>query len=507
MAFCRVIGGEKGHFLNTSPLQPQDYLQVQENEGTVGWARNQWIAMHENPLQEHVRLAGEKVRYVRHKVFMETLRESTRSIEDVLTKNFGPFSIKNDTAVLVEQAKSNQWVAELAAAHMSFCAGTYYNLGSKDACKFKAYIDQAPESDLKLLRDKILVLFDDASYSGTQLYGHINAIKGLVHKESLPKIRGVAVISPFMTTYAKDKIAALHHPTFPVYIADHQRIPVIADLPPASATKLKKIWGYRGDEPKSIGLVWFSHKVPNYLSFPLAIQHGSVYDSEGRAQKKSLKSGELIPDVIPVYKMGVEQTVLSRSPQLLTAPSDAPPPICQIQSIKSINEIEKWLNHQTFCEVNTKNTVLFSDIDDTLLAKGKDGATVEKDTADVIRRIQKNGYTIFGCTARDSQQALETIWDLENVGIALGTERSRKEPRHVIYPDARGVSFIRGILYASTSTSGKGAAIRCFCSDIAKKIAGLRTVVMVDDKEEELKRVQEACQSMGLNFMGFHLHA
>jgi hypothetical protein len=94
--------------------------------------------------------------------------------------------------------------------------------------------------------------------------------------------------------------------------------------------------------------------------------------------------------------------------------------------------------------------------------------------------------------------------ELAGFGIELGTVRMRANKHRFVYGDTSS-SLFQGIIYADTASRGKGVAARYLCSSRQAPLKPVKTVVMLDDRREELERVQDACKTMGVDFHGFHL--
>ena len=473
------------------PSLPLDKDSVYSGEHVISWAKDAWISQHEENLQPAIREVVDSVRYVRRDEFILRLGESTTDIIKqlrALYSNDDPFEPKKHAIVLVEPRKSNKWVAEIASKYNKFTGADYYSLGSKGA---KTFVDYTKDAQIHSFSGRTIVLFDDASFSGTQLHDHVFAIQQIAKQL---QIRAVAVVAPFMTERANERIAALSSKQVPVLISAHQRITSIANLTQDNSETIRKLWGYSPEEVRGIGLTWFSHKVPNYQSFPLGLAHGSIYSSNGTVKPKSIR---VIPEVDPIYKEFNTAPITIIKPNELKMRSQLNKNnVLNIQQIRSIETMFTWLKDQ---KEEVETTVVVCDIDDTLVRKGSD-ALVEEQTAAVVQHIQNAGFRVIGCTARGTDQVEKTLAQLGGLGITLGTQRMRESDVRTVF-EGSGIVFYKGIFFADPSSKGKGAAISYFCR--IRKITD--TVVMLDDRLEELEKVKNFCRKEGVRFYGFKL--
>ncbi|MFA6915448.1 MAG: hypothetical protein WC222_03555 [Parachlamydiales bacterium] len=101
-------------------------------------------------------------------------------------------------AVGVSENKSSHWCAELASPHLNYAptsglsvdgGGVIIGVGAPTACW----------GNMKKMKEDVLVLLEDASYSGRQLNSYIQTFRLLVEKPLK-----IIVVVPFMSTYAYD---------------------------------------------------------------------------------------------------------------------------------------------------------------------------------------------------------------------------------------------------------------------------------------------------------------
>lgn len=120
---------------------------------------------------------------------------------------------------------------------------------------------------------------------------------------------------------------------------------------------------------------------------------------------------------------------------------------------------------------------------------------VESNVAEIIDRIQKNGITVIGLTARGLNLVYCTNDQLNSIGIDLS--RNAPTQDEVFFPNGRGVLFTSGILYCAGTH--KGNALFKFLSLISHIPAN---VVFIDDKISGLREVELACENHHIPFIG-----
>ncbi len=500
----KSVRGEPGSFVAT-PSIPSDVSEELVFPGAhTSYVVTDWIEAHKESedCKRTLEKIIEAIQYIRWSQFLGALRDSVESIKGRLDEIYADqdgFKSHTDAVVLVEKEKSNQWVAEVALEHLDFLAHEYVALGSKGAQKFSAYLSHENPDFKKNLVGKIIVLFDDASFSGTQLHEHVTSVMRAVERA---RPRGIVVIAPFMTGHAAAKIVSLSTRVLPVFLSDHKRIPTLAeiDLPESGRGLVSRLWGYSDSDLTKLGLTWFSHKVPNYMSFPQPIAHGSIYKTDGTCVARKIG---FIPEVLPVYKRGVNliwpDVLQVKRPRFVRAEEPAVfggPPIVDVASIV---EMKRWMDVN---KLEPETSLVFSDIDDTLVCKGL-RVPLEPITAATISSIQAKGFKVVGCTARPVEHAQLTLLELSEMGISLGTEAMRKKIEVIAFGKTNSYLY-KGIIYADGSSRGKGEGVHFFCSELSRKI-DLKYVLMIDDKMEELEKVFHACLAMRVGFKGFCL--
>jgi hypothetical protein len=327
-------------------VQVHDYNAEEYGNGHLNSAEAEtWVGLHEVGYQPAL---TELLSTIRRVTFAEFKKQLEVSIKSCFPQ-FGVDSretyrefLKN-TVVLVENKNSNQWVAELAKKYVGFAASNYYRLGEKDAREFTSHIRNFAKADeIERLKGKVLVLFDDGSYSGKQIYDHVVNLLNLKKEKTLNFDR-VCVIVPYMTdrsrTMLADLAAKTHRvvglkegspsledtdelgsdgkqekvektPVAPVnedadsdvIVADSSQIHTVAEsVTEEHAALLTKLWWSkesRTEGPHSKGIMWFDHKIPNDQSFIGAIEKGNVINPS-RICRNTFK---LIPQIEIPYK-------------------------------------------------------------------------------------------------------------------------------------------------------------------------------------------------------------
>jgi hypothetical protein len=267
----------------------------------------QWVNAHEKENQRPLRLLLPHIERISFKTFKSTLSKSIGDIRRRLLENFSlenKSDLSDRLVVLVEAHKSNQWVAELACKHFQFTCHAFYRLGDKDARSFLDHLEfHASQEEKKSLKGKVLVLFDDASYSGNQLNDHLTPLLKLVKTID---IAAVAVVVPYMTETAEKLINEnVTHMSMKNYcfLSTHEMIPTVSSAMKENQEPLQRInelwWsGEKENEKGTIrGTVWFDHKVPNGMSLPEPIKFGTV-----RSQNVVRQKFQVIPTIKEPYK-------------------------------------------------------------------------------------------------------------------------------------------------------------------------------------------------------------
>jgi phosphoribosylpyrophosphate synthetase len=180
-------------------------LQVSPNRPTQNYAPNwdkaqAWITSVKNQYRNDskegqvAQKAIDNIQYISMEIFDKQLTFCVQKLNDLLKKNQHP-----DFSVGIVCGKSNQWVTSLALKDLDYLPSSWFSLGSKQGT-----IDsKAPtaEFDMAHVKEETIVLFDDCSYTGTQLMDNLKRIKD----NSGEKKRHVYVVIPFMSKDAQQQ--------------------------------------------------------------------------------------------------------------------------------------------------------------------------------------------------------------------------------------------------------------------------------------------------------------
>lgn len=295
---------EKGYVASVSqnPNKPTNNFKENYNISEA----DEWLKKHEEKYLPALNELLGKIERISYVSFVDQLK---LSLQDTLTQ-LGVDSPQKYTdfldraVVLVEHKKSNQWVAEIARRKLGFKPKKYYRLGSKDANKFVDHINgHAGSAEKNELKNKVIVLFDDGSYSGKQMTDHVKALLKLKKKLKFDKI---CVIVPYMTDHAKsglEETVIKTHNVGNVVIADAAKIATVAEsVTPENKKLLTELWWNKEEVEEganSKGVIWFDHKVPNDQSFIGAIEKGNVINTK----KVCKQIFGILPNIVVPYKV------------------------------------------------------------------------------------------------------------------------------------------------------------------------------------------------------------
>jgi hypothetical protein len=130
----------------------------------------------------------------------------------------------------------------------------------------------------------------------------------------------------------------------------------------------------------------------------------------------------------------------------------------------------------------------------------------ETTTPELIQELQSNGYTTFGFTSRGrnewySSQVLDVDLKTEQLLLQIGIDFSKTTLNNELsmLPELFGEYFHNGIIYAGNSQN-KGELLK----QIIETTGYLPSkVIYVDDKEDSLKEVEKAVESINIPFVGY----
>lgn len=275
-----------------------------------------WIEAHERAIQPGARTLVRATTYIPHEVFIAAFKQTIEDFESNIANdpNFQYLSV-------IEPAKSLVWMNDIAK-------GLLKKKPEKEATisKFGEFLEtvikiQNVSSAVALNFLKNIVVFDDGIYSGKQITGFIVHIKTEIEKSN--KINSVKlpmpnfiVACPFITEKGAERIRKLAQDIFVnVTIVGHRCIETlnqalrrlrvsqgvidkVQQLRISSIglekeiMDMKKNWG-------DIGMCFFDHKIPDYLSFPKNLSQGIVMKMDGETNTDGLF--QFLPDVSGPY--------------------------------------------------------------------------------------------------------------------------------------------------------------------------------------------------------------
>jgi hypothetical protein len=281
---------------------------------------SKWISLHSTQAhREALEILTDPKKGIRH--------ISQTEFEKVfVTKTLKEFNSLMDEGeayvTIIEKGKSNKWMADLAKPHLKV-------LPKEEATTDYASYLKSKEDDFP----KTIVFFDDATYSGEQLKDRIGRIHGAITrknaeidlqnqsisdsalKKSKILMPHIIIAVPFMTKVGEEKLKdAAKELQMKLSVLDHEVIPTIADIFKDNPKELEVLramywptYKGRGDEdpgiikksPENCGSVWFDHKVPDDVSFPMEIAQGIVIDEDPEEIDK--KKIVLIPKTVTPY--------------------------------------------------------------------------------------------------------------------------------------------------------------------------------------------------------------
>lgn len=293
--------------LNKNPPEPNsDSIKAWLDEGSsvLKEQAQEWVNAHHEYYRPALMKLVNNIKRVSHKNFKIYLKRAVIKFNDHMDR------VDNKKyTVLVEPKKSNQWVAELALSNLVYKPTECLSLGAKEGRDYVNYLDRLSSSAEYPER---IVLFDDASYSGTQLANHVESIfskfKEISSSNSSIKLPIIHVIVPFSTKYAHEKLESLqYHASGHLEITSISEIPSVDQLLTADdLNRLRELYGWGKDSVESKGrsLIYFDHKIPNGMSFVEPFTTGSVFPGKNGHEVQVKKGTHYInlPEVKPPYK-------------------------------------------------------------------------------------------------------------------------------------------------------------------------------------------------------------
>lgn len=224
-----------------------------------------WVEAHDGLYHESLRLLVDHVTRISYQTFYHQLGIS------ILSRPLNKKSV-----VFVEPNKSNLWVAQLAIKQLGIflkCA----RLGEKEASYATSPNGLLQQVPFQYWPSEF-ILFDDAAYSGSQVAGHVIALADVIHKTDKSTNYTIRIIIPFMTSLAAGKlenIKRLSPPNVKIEVSSYAVIPTIQTIFSTHLDllvllqQLYKESGYENffQEETGVGITYFEHKLPNWMSF------------------------------------------------------------------------------------------------------------------------------------------------------------------------------------------------------------------------------------------------
>jgi hypothetical protein len=120
---------------------------------------------------------------------------------------------------------------------------------------------------------------------------------------------------------------------------------------------------------------------------------------------------------------------------------------------------------------------------------------VEPGSHQIVKDLQKKGYSVIGFTTRGLGISTCTIEQLESVNIDFTTTAPTKE--EIFFTNGHGILFRGGVLF--TAGTDKGKALGKFLDTINCRPA---SILFINDKLSHLLPVEEYCKQSSLPFIG-----
>lgn len=245
----------------------------------------EWVNAHPEGLARRAAQAiKDNTQHISQAEFEAALEKTVKSANDIIGEN--------DFAVIVDQGRSNQWVAELALP--------LFRKLPKQIADRQAYINEVARSGIN-----DFVFIDDAIYSGQQMGLNIfEFLEGLkLEGKDLSEVR-IIVVTPYSTNYGRRNIQR-YSKTYTIVFPQQETIQTIAEkIPdPDILETISKM--YPGGN-NSRTLTYFDHKIPDSLSTIDAIfVNGLVKDELGNAVTNidgTIKKIAFVAETVAPYK-------------------------------------------------------------------------------------------------------------------------------------------------------------------------------------------------------------
>lgn len=128
---------------------------------------------------------------------------------------------------------------------------------------------------------------------------------------------------------------------------------------------------------------------------------------------------------------------------------------------------------------------------------------VEKKTASVVKQLQEEGFPTFAITSRGIRLGDRTVSQINAIGCDFSANPVKEEevfwPRGLTATDQEHVLFEKGILFTAGQNKGTGLTKMLGHLDVKPK-----RIVFIDDSRKHVEHVAEACDKLGIKFIGYH---
>jgi histidinol phosphatase-like enzyme len=120
---------------------------------------------------------------------------------------------------------------------------------------------------------------------------------------------------------------------------------------------------------------------------------------------------------------------------------------------------------------------------------------VEEGSSAIIKAQQKQGVTLIGFTTRGLALSRCTTRQLKSIGIDFSHTAPTKDD--MFFRNTQSIIFREGVLFTSGTHKGK-----TLCTFLEKLNIKPSKIVFINDKATHLSQVEEACEEMGIPFIG-----
>jgi hypothetical protein len=248
----------------------------------------EWVSSHPPELKELASKIMDSVEHISHEEFEKALLSSVESFNRHLASL--PKNQREYTIVLPDSCPrpfkpytemSNLWITMLALPFLRFPPTKI------------AVAQMMTGKPLKDVKTKNIVLFDDASYSGSQ----ISEIMGGMHPDRSTRIH---IVTPFMTSRASTKIREELKGL--VWIANYREIPMLCNL--LDQNQIEKIKSaFLQPHPETLAMTYFDHKIADSWSvISSVLEEGSLLNVYFKNSLQNAPKVPFIPKISSPYK-------------------------------------------------------------------------------------------------------------------------------------------------------------------------------------------------------------